>query len=155
MWSVVQQFCDKGIPITAKLLGFQRFDRWFCDYQSLSLRQQLLQTTVWLTCWTVVFLWVPWDMPPFVVYRVFYLYVVTDALWGLKPTGMDAKATSEVLKTAMERGGCSWAAAKENATAEKAAPGEAARNAAQEMAAAKPATIENQQCNPRSGPCAC
>ena len=25
------------------------------------------ETTVWLTCGTVVFLWVPWDMPPSVV----------------------------------------------------------------------------------------
>ena len=30
--------------------------------------------TVWLTCWTVVSPGSPWDMPPFVVYRVFYLY---------------------------------------------------------------------------------
>ena len=32
------------------------------------------ETTVWLICWTFVFLWVPWDMPPYVVYRVFYPY---------------------------------------------------------------------------------
>ena len=38
-------------------------------------------STVWLTCWTVVFPGSPWDMPTFVVYRVFYLYEFVPTAW--------------------------------------------------------------------------
>ena len=44
MWLVIQQFRNKGIPLTAKPLGFQRFDGWTCGYQSRSLLRQSLQT---------------------------------------------------------------------------------------------------------------
>ena len=43
MRPLVQQLRDKGIPLTANPLGFQRFDGWTCGYQSLCLLQQLLQ----------------------------------------------------------------------------------------------------------------
>ena len=41
---LIQQLRDKGIPLTAKALGFQHHDGWTCGYQSLSLLRQLLQT---------------------------------------------------------------------------------------------------------------
>ena len=44
MHPLIQQLRDKGIPLTAKALGFQNHDGWMCGYQSLSLLRQLLQT---------------------------------------------------------------------------------------------------------------
>ena len=41
---LIQQLCDKGIPLNAKALSFQNHDGWACGYQSLSLLRQLLQT---------------------------------------------------------------------------------------------------------------
>ena len=38
------QFRGKGIPLTAKPLGFEQFYGWTFSYQSLSVLQQLLQT---------------------------------------------------------------------------------------------------------------
>ena len=36
MRPLIQQLCDKGIPLTAKPLGFQRLDAWARSYQFLS-----------------------------------------------------------------------------------------------------------------------
>ena len=44
MRPLIQQLRDKGMPLTAKHLGFQRLDCWTCSYHSLSLLRQLLQT---------------------------------------------------------------------------------------------------------------
>ena len=44
MRPLIQQLRDKGIPLTAKALGFQHLDGWTCGYRSLSLLRQLLQT---------------------------------------------------------------------------------------------------------------
>ena len=44
MRPLIQQLRDKGIPLTAKALGFQNHDGWMCGYQSLSLLRQMLQT---------------------------------------------------------------------------------------------------------------
>ena len=41
MRTLIQQLRDKGIPLTAKALGFQHHDSWTCGYQSLSLLRQL------------------------------------------------------------------------------------------------------------------
>ena len=41
---LIEERHDKGIPLTAKPLGFQRLDSWICGYHSLSLLHQLLQT---------------------------------------------------------------------------------------------------------------
>ena len=44
MRPLIQQLCDKGIPVTTKSLDFQRFVDWTCAYHSvLRLLQQLLQ----------------------------------------------------------------------------------------------------------------
>ena len=40
----IQQLRNKGIPLTAKALGFQNHDGWTCGYQSPSLLRQLLHT---------------------------------------------------------------------------------------------------------------
>ena len=39
VYSLFPQLRDKGIPLTAKPVGFQRFDGSWCGYQSLSLLQ--------------------------------------------------------------------------------------------------------------------
>ena len=44
MRPLIEEFCDKGIPLAAKPLGFQCLDGWTCGCQSLSLLHQLLQT---------------------------------------------------------------------------------------------------------------
>ena len=44
MRPLIQQIRDKGIPLSAKALGFQNHDGWTCGYQSPSLLRQLLQT---------------------------------------------------------------------------------------------------------------
>ena len=44
MSPLIQQLRDKGIPLTAKALGFQNHDGWTCGNQSLSLLRQLLWT---------------------------------------------------------------------------------------------------------------
>ena len=56
----------------------------------------VLHSNVWLTCWTIAFLRVPWDMPPFVVYMFFYpnecmfcicfdAYLMVDGFMGASP----------------------------------------------------------------------
>ena len=35
MRPLIQQLCEKGIPLTTKPLGFQCSDGWTCGYQSL------------------------------------------------------------------------------------------------------------------------
>ena len=42
MRPLMRQLCDKGIPLTAKPLGFQIFDDW--TWYSLNLLYHLLQT---------------------------------------------------------------------------------------------------------------
>ena len=32
IWPLIQELRDKGIPLTAKLLDYQRFDGWTCGY---------------------------------------------------------------------------------------------------------------------------
>ena len=44
MWPLIEEFRNKGIPLTAKPLGFHCVDGWTCSYRSLSLLHQLLQT---------------------------------------------------------------------------------------------------------------
>ena len=44
MCPIIQQLRNKGLPLTAKALGFQHHDVCSCGYQSLGLLRQLLQT---------------------------------------------------------------------------------------------------------------
>ena len=37
MHPLITQLRDKGIPLTAKPVGFQIFDGWTCVYESLSM----------------------------------------------------------------------------------------------------------------------
>ena len=44
MHSLIEELSDKGIPLTAKLVGFQRFDDWTASHKSLRMPHMLLQT---------------------------------------------------------------------------------------------------------------